>query len=483
MRRHADIYFILYLTALVLLLATTKGTSPPHATTPPGEFPFRIKAEKPLLVCKIVTDSSGQTLLLADSINYISDYGAAADVEYNFVVEDTDRGEQLDLSSAYNAFSFKYDSVNRTAVFRWRPAPADGGATEKTYNVYATATATNPMHSSRRMQAQTQFAMVVVDERFAGSTGSVASTGSGETSLGGEFLPHYSAADNENIGTLPAEFSIKPQVQTLRGAAGMEWENTLLCYSFSPSNHSASPPNVEITNIPREGGGTAYVSSISDNSITLKGKMPEVGRANVSVSVKRKGDLKGQKVFFSLQPLAIPSADVPKTMFPGIEYSFNSALPADLPGAAAYIKEQNNVRYRTYSNTTIKFTPEGTDIGKTLSFERWLNGDLIGQRHYIKVIDFPPPEITELSAAGRNRLIIKTLTQGMHGNMVNTIKELRLVGNAKYVALYGKMHKNRAKMQALEQFQIEPADAGEPFIFEVVAVDQRGRVSAAKSYK
>lgn len=123
-RRSIDIYFILYLTALVILIAGKDKDNYQVAEQQPHlnvEFPFRIKAEKPLLMCKVLNDSLGQPVIILDSINYLLDYGDVSNIRYEFVVEDAELRHKINLSQTDHSakmFSFVHDTANRIVVFR-----------------------------------------------------------------------------------------------------------------------------------------------------------------------------------------------------------------------------------------------------------------------------------------------------------------------------------------------------------------------------
>ena len=477
-RKPIEIYFILYLVALVMLISSGKEVvdeNDNESQFSEVEFPFRIKSEKPLLVCKIITDENGQKQYQLDSINYILDYGNIKDVRYEFVVEDADFKHRVLLSDDENTnqiFSFVYDDNNRTVVFRWFPNIEH--AINKTFNVYVTATATH-IKSEQKLQAKTQFSLLITNDYLFDNNYEIVSNNN---------FPMPFSQDNSQYylpQTLSSDFNIKPHIQTIRGIAGDTWENEIICYGFNPRIDLLKPPTIEINNSPNN-NGASIISEISrDNSIVIKGRMPDAGRSRVLITVQRKADLKEQKISFELNPISIGLPNVPNTMYPNIEYSINPNIPNDLNNIAAYIKEKDNVRFRSFNNSAIKFTPNLDDIGKTLTFERYYNDKLIGQKHQIKVVDFPPPRITRMSERNRNEIILETISYGTHNNRDNTIKELKISGNAEYSQQYGKTHIDRNKLEFFEQFSITPKDNSKPFNFTVSIIDQRGRTSDMKT--
>jgi hypothetical protein len=118
----------------------------------------------------------------------------------------------------------------------------------------------------------------------------------------------------------------------------------------------------------------------------------------------------------------------------------------------------------------------------TVSFERYINGQLLGQKYNIRVLDFPSPEITRISRRSKNDVILEVTSFGLHNDRENNIREIKLTGNAKAIQEYGKSRTDKAKLEHYEQYQIVPLDASKPFSFEATAVDQRNQTSKPKSY-
>jgi hypothetical protein len=483
-RKSIEIYFILYLVALVMLISGGKdiiNKNDDNNQFSGIEFPFRIKSEKPLLTCKVITDTNGQKQCQLDSINYIFDYGNVKDVKYEFVVEDAELKHRILLSNneiGNQIFSFIYDDKNRTVIFRWYPNIEN--AINKTFNVYVTATATHIGKTSQKLKAKTQFALVITNdylsnthyEQIVSNNNNISNTFSPQS------IPRYYQPQMS-----PTEFNLKSQAQIIKGIAGDTWENEIVCYGFNPKIDLLKSPVIEINNTPNDNGASITSNVLKDNSIFLKGKVPDVGKSKVLVSVQRKGDLKEQKIYFDIYPISIQLPNVPSTMFPNIEYSITPNVPSDMNDIASYIKEKENdkVRFRSFNNSIIKFLPNSDDIGKILTFERYYNGKLIGQKYQIKVIDFPSPQITRLSEKNDNEIILETISYGIYNGMYNTINEVKLSGNAKYTQKYGKTHINRSKFEFIEQFLITPNDYSKPFKFNVYIIDQSGKSSSTQT--
>ena len=482
-RKPIEIYFILYLVALVILISTdNEGTNKKDINTNfnETEFPFRIKSEKPLLVCKIITDTNGNKQYQLDSINYILDYGNVKDIQYEFTIEDVDLKQKILLKNDENVnqiFSYKYDEKNRVAIFRWYPNIEN--TANKTLNVYVNATAiisNKNDNTTQKIQAKTQFSLVITNDYLFDNKYELVTSNNNTTNN----TPFVSSHNYQT--ELSSDFSIKPQIQTIRKIAGDTWENEIICYGFNPRTDLLMPPIIEINNSPLNNGGSIISDSLRNNSILLRGKVPDAGKSRISINVQRK-DLKEQKIYFDIQPISIQLPNVPSEMYPNREYYISPNIPNDISDIASYIKEKENdkVLFRSFNNDLIKFKPSTDDIGKILTFERYCNDKLIGQKHQIKIIDFPPPEITRLSERKKDELILETISFGTYKNKDNTIREVRIIGNAKYTQQHGKTHINRTNLEIIEQFSITPKDNSKPFSFTISVIDQRGRESNKKT--
>ena len=480
-----EIYFILYLVAIVMLISTGREKNEDNDNSIDNtkinevEFPFRIKSEKPLLTCKIITDTNGQKQYQLDSINYILDYGNVSDIKYEFIVEDDYLKNKVlllndtDYNNENQIFSFLYDKANRVARFCWSPNIET--ATNRNFNVYVTATAKYQSNTgtTQELKAKTQFVLSISNDYLIKDSYEIVSNNN-------TFQPAQTNLQYYQPQVIYSDFNINPQQKNIKGIASDVWENEIYCYGFNPKTDLLKAPIIEINNTTIDDNATAVITStIKDNSILLRGKVPDFGRDKVLISVQRKGDLKEQKVSFDVSPIYIKLPDVPTTMYPSIEYTINPNIPNDLTDIALYIKERDNdkVRLNSFNNSIIKFTPNIEDIGKILLFERYYNNKLIGQSHQIKIIDFKPPKITRLSEKNKNEHILETISYGLHNGLDNTIKEVRLTGNAEYSQQYGKTRPNRIKLEFIEQYSITPKDNNKPFKYSVYIVDQSGKSS------
>ena len=126
-RRTVEIYFVLYLAALILLLPThnEEQAETERKRNSNFQFPISIYPDKNILQCKLMFDSSSNKVVSLDSSNTIYLAGNAVDVQYEFTIEDQSLNQQITLNSNSNPFSkffsITQNSEKQTAVFKWSP--------------------------------------------------------------------------------------------------------------------------------------------------------------------------------------------------------------------------------------------------------------------------------------------------------------------------------------------------------------------------
>ncbi len=100
-KRTVEIYFVLYLAALIFLLPDSKEKKSEinHTNHYVSQMPFRINAEKSNLSARMILDSTGSKVLSLDSINNIYYSGDVKDVKFEFIILDNTLKQSLHLST------------------------------------------------------------------------------------------------------------------------------------------------------------------------------------------------------------------------------------------------------------------------------------------------------------------------------------------------------------------------------------------------
>lgn len=486
-KRRIDIYFVLYLAALVLLISKTgqKENIEDNIQHKNFDLPFILKAEKPLLTCNVWVDSLGKQYYELDSINYIWNIGDVEDVRYEFVVEDKELKHSMhlskDLKFERKVFNFKEDNENKMAIFYWYPLLY--GRENKTYIVHVTATAKLINSSDEyRIKAKTQFSLVVTyldsiqNNNFFSEN--LIDTSKYNIKDNNYILPSQSVFSATNLGPL----SLFASSSKIKGIAFQEWENTIFCMGVNPKTDLAAAPKLEIKNNPNNNDGTVYIHSYTDNTIVLRGRIPAFGTSKVFLTLERKRDVNEATVSFEVTPQDIESPIYPREMYPEQNYVFNPKLPFNIGNAKSILRTGNKIRGENYQGGIIEFTPSQSDTGKTFVFERFINDVPVGTAINIKVNPNAKPIITRVAEKEKNVIILNISSFGIYNSKENRIKELIITGNAKYKPLYGKTSVDRTRLIWYEQFEIVPIDIKKTFSFTVIAIDNSGKQSEKISY-
>ena len=126
-KRLVEIYFILYLSALLFLLPDGKninkdGNGSGIRIYQPS---FILSPEKNTLICRVALDSTGPKIISIDSMNTVFYTGDVEDVFFEFIVEDQSLNNSIKLTSDAKPeskfFKFEQNDKHHAAIFKWKP--------------------------------------------------------------------------------------------------------------------------------------------------------------------------------------------------------------------------------------------------------------------------------------------------------------------------------------------------------------------------
>lgn len=483
-KRIVEIYFVLYLAALVLIIPDFNN-KPTKIGSDVFELPFSIKPEKTAMFCKLSLDSNGIEIINIDSINTIYHTGNVSEINYEFIIEDQILKQKVKLDyrdeNINKYFRIRENKEQQTAEFAWNPPIHD--KENKTYNVQVIATAklNDDLNSGRIIKSKTQFTLVV--NYYDKNSGKPINPINGSISnLNIPITGITEAPVNVNLG----DFSLSPKNDAIRTIAYEEWQNEVFILgSFNLQTDLLKNPVIKIHNNPDNNGGSAYIANYFSNGILIKGKAPAFGNSKVQLTLVRKYDKKEESVFFNVIPQAVGTAEYPKEMYPGITYTFNPNLPfASGQETKAILRDvNNNIRAQNSQGGEFNFSPIISDTGKIFTFERYVNNNLFGQKYKIQVKNYPSPEIKRLQTVSGQELILQAASFGYYNGRENLIQRLEIIGNAKAFEQNGNYKPDSKNQVWLHTYKIVPKDASKPFEFSVRAIDRRGFKSEEKLYK
>jgi hypothetical protein len=472
-----EVYFVLYLSAIVLLL----GTSTTKRDDREAELEeaivqllapdFRVDAERAALLYRFIPagyagDTSG-VQLNRDSINTIRARGSFSEVEFSIVgIQDTASGQQLPLQSATLT-----RQGDRAVAFTWRPRQTTENAV---YRVTVAAVAIPlPPSNTMRPELRERITEILQRHRVTDSvtftvnvfavnslamnptmppTNLLNDTGSrGATSFFDTIRTVLtpSASLSQTAAFLPRD----PEIRTVSRA---RWNNTIIA-------SGVTSPTVVSRN--------AQITSITEGRIELSGIAPATGEQQVVVEgIQSDGRKVTAQFTVSAAPLDPPN--LPRVFFPDnpIPVDFSSNKVSDGEISVDVYLNQKKIIDRRDVNTRFIVTPKTTG---QLLFQRYV-GNTEMDKFTVDVAPIPVPRVGKPEfkvQSGEDVAIVQTTSFGMVGNQDN-LAELKIeIGNAEEPEL---ISTKTDGMEHIRTWRIRRRDNNSAFNFSIYAIDRRG---------
>lgn len=481
-RKPIEIYFILYLAALMLLIPDLKKKEDVDPKSEPiiSENLFRIFPEKNILTTRISFDSLGNTIIQSDSVNYIYFTGDVENISYEFQVINKQLNQFITINADdryLNFFRYYQLPEINAAIFVWQPPIIDQRNYVLDVKVTATATIKNNKESiSNIVKSTTQFSLVVsyVDNQ----TGLPFVIANPDSIGGGAKDTIY----QQNFSVY-SELFMDFQERKVKSLVGEEWENRAIVYGVNLINDLKKKPEISIINKPENNNASVFIKQLSANSITIGGKTPQFGSSRVKIKITRKSDGNSIEDEFTIEPLSISEPVFASVMNPNQQYIINPNFP-DYENKNYSIKvfSDNRTIYQSNSTNSFSITPDEGLINKTIYLERYINGNLYGRTYQIQVKPYPNPIISKIQPVGTNKVRIVVNSFGISGGKENYIKSLELDGNGAYKELIGQTITNRKELTFTQVYEVVPQNDNKPFEFKIRVQDNRGVWSNWEKY-
>jgi hypothetical protein len=473
-----EVYFLLYLSAIILLLGTTQGRhgsenldDTVRELLAPG---FRVEAEKPALLWRFIPagvtpDSNTASALEQDSTNIITAYGTVADLRFDIVeIEDTISGRTLPAEAASLT-----RIGERSAVFRWQPA---SGETLENHVYRVTVSATGRPIPPPMLRPETRRIVDQILKRGGTIADSVT------------FTVNLLSVDNR--GNVFAEV---PTLRTPEDEKRPTTRDTVRIVEPAPpqpvpmpglrASNLAVPPGKPWTNaidLSAPPGGAidwaidapASVRMIASSQmgIRLSGEGPPSGTMqNITVTAKRRADGVTAFATFTVSGASTGSASIPGEMYVGQQYTLR------LGGSAEDRVElrvmQNGQQIEKFLNRpVVSFTP--TSAGN-LEFVQSINGS--EQRFTATVHASRAPVVQIVEARGDDEVILQSISYGMLKGRTNYSALHIADGNANDPVLIDETQNNdEPTVRFIQRWRVTPKQPGAPFVFRAYAIDQSG---------
>ena len=505
-RNVSEIYFVLYLAALILLLPgknEKKSNQAIEAITSLFQQSFSILPEKNSLLSRMSIDSAGMPVLQLDTSNVMLITGNVKDLQLECFIEDQDVGEIVKIENKRGEhFSLSYDSTKKLAFFSWRPSKSFliNAGTSKNYVVTIKAAAKpnigmenpelrNLMNSSEAMlRSEAKFSISILTEGLGEKLPRIVympaeTTYSRITMIQQQELNQGFSSNQFSANQQPIEeFVLNPMRPSIETIFGQQWSNTVYVRGIKNSGDLVGKPTLKIERGLNDNSGTVEIYDVKGGEFLVNGIAPLRSPMKVLVTAIRKSDLKEVTTNFTINPKPLPAAIYTQNMYPGIPYEFNPNMPSLLNiETRAILRTSSKELYNSPQGVKFTFIPEIEDTGIVVFFERHINGEKVGQRYQSKIIPYPPPEI--LSINNENGSIkLKTRSIGVFNGNDNrvgiVIKEGTAINVQKPQELYGNFQRSMPGMIMVQVFEIKPKDPSKPFSCTVKFVDKFGKISS-----
>jgi len=490
-RKVVEIYFILYLAALIFLLPDHKADkSDKDSEIANGEvaYNYQLRPAKTTLNSIIVIDSSGPKILNIDSVNTIFFIGKNKSINYEFQIQDQFTGNRISLtefqSEESDFFRVTEEPNSSNVHFRWIPPLKD--LRSRTYLVSVVATVV-PENDTNPIELQTQFTLNVnILSPLGTDLATLQFESQNENDIG---LDDFSGQMTSRVPISGGRITLIPQESFVKSIAYKQWKNTVFVSGMNLDNELQQNPNITVTQEPEGNRGTAKIEGISDSHISLSGITPGWGNIKVTLKIVRAGNLDEAVTHFTVNAQSIPEPEYSAIMYPEITYRIKPNLPL-ISGrnASALLKFGDNKLTESSDGMDFYFTPSISDTGKIIYLERYVDNQILDGRsphreYIIRIAPFPKPEISRIQNEGRDKARMFTISYGKAGNKENFIIDFEITGNAKIEReVFGLTRTNPENMGHTQVFDITPKDKSKPFKFQITGINSNGQKTGSISY-
>jgi hypothetical protein len=508
-RRGSEIYFVLYLSALILLLPgkqEKKSSDAVDAITALFQQSFSLLPEKNSLLSKITTDSTGASILQLDTSNVLLLTGHVSDISFECIVEDQNNDEVIQVASKEGEhFSIVYDSTKKLVFFSWHPPISMLSSLNKSLSYVVTVKAkAKPFISGKNPELQQLLrntdATLQTEARFSIS---ILTEGQGEappkivympaettftrmifqpSQIQQQTPPAIADANGQKVGVqiMEQEFTLQPREAKMEVMAFQEWQNKIFVQGIYTPNDYAEKPIVNVVYRNKDMSGTANLLDFREGSIIVGGVAPASNAMTVKVTSRRKYDNKEVTTEFIVDPKNLNDPIIPNFMYPFTQYKFNPEMPtSNNMDARAILRNSQRILEDNQRGLPFTYKPDIEDTGTVVYFERLINGKPIGKSYSIRIRSFEPPQIIgKTNKEGQVEVFVRSF--GKFDGKQNRCKIIFAEGTAVNIIA---AQDNSADFDAKDgfnnnqKFSIRPKDKSKPFSAMVHAVDKYGKLS------
>lgn len=504
-RRYSiELYFILYLTALLLLLPEVRHTDSEYLEPlfyALVHSSFDLVPDKNPLVLRLSRSGNGWVISGGDSVNRIGILGNVNILDINCVPYQvkTEQSTVRYTRSAHNlAFSLVPDTLMRQIRFVLHPSQQSRiapGSFRVLISVAAKPRLSLPplpddplvqqfyqwLHRNTIiLRDSVSFSLQFVSERSGAPPSppplsfAAAETQQTDTTVSTEPQPMPPIV----IAPTPAPppFTARAKAAVLHMLQGETWSNPIYLTGVEDAR---SLPSVAVDCKPAAYRDRIQHRFLDPSTLLISGPTPARDTLLLTLLLTSSERNHSVRLHFKVIPHKLPPPRVPQVMYPEIAYQFAPNFPPLVArNVRAVLRDATGIRYTSLGGAPFTFIPQQSDTNQIFTFERYVDNRRVGETIKIPVKPYPPPEILEIVPAG-SAFIIRVRTFGSIKGIANRARLLTVSGEAQIQERYGDYISIKETQEHIQTFEVTPRS--DPRSLTLQAIDQRGKRSAVFS--
>jgi len=418
-----EIYFVLYLVAVILLIPDKKNHQNIFLndnTNSNKQTNVYLSPEKINLNCFITQENGRTNIKELDSINYLKLIGEVINISYSVEIKKNNISQTIPISdNGHISKLLTIEKINNNLKFTWKPNIKNISNQNFIVNISGIAKVKNQNQNIENINLKSSFGLnIFFNDNLPLFTSN--------DSLLQELLKSNSNAQKLDTDAIIIDRSsisidIIPEIQSMKGIALEPWSNNILVIGMNLKKDLLSTPKLFVNS---EDGQNSLpsINQINENSINISGYFPKYGKAVIEISLIRNLDNKEIKTSFTVNTIPIEEPIYEANIYPGVDAMINPKLPMIGKSISAIIKSGNQIIYKSNDGAIFNYKPRDRDTNETLTLERYIDNKLVGKTYQILVLNLPEPKIIKKIKKDDNTYLIQVRTFGYFNGERNTSK-------------------------------------------------------------
>lgn len=464
-RPKVEIYFILYLAALILILPDSKKSDEKNSDITGIEL--RLVPERTVLNLRMLKKDGRNNIVRFDSVNKVFFDGEYDNIDFTYTISDVNRGETVEINELNNSkeqFQISENFQDKYINFKWNPD--FNFDYNSTYLVKLTAVVEKDgksKTSSTQFTLNTLFLNQVTNQDLT------------DNQFDTSNLDYNYFNSPLSIPTNLSEMDAKVSKNPIITFADNQWINYARIYNIASIDDLVGPPKVTIRGDSLLGGSARFESS-EGNNFVFSGMSPTYDTMKVTVKVRRKADDSELSFDFMVIPSPRIAPDIPSVMYVGENYNLNTRLESSTSLDSYTIIKSGSTFEKRYNNSQFYFTPDASMLESNATLTRYVENKRLDS--YTLSIKRKPKSVVEYIELKDNRIIIKTKSFSLQRNN-NYVVSVKNNVNLKFNDIIGKSYFDDGYQ--FQTFESEKLDKPINNI-EIQLIEKNGQSSVKKIF-